>query len=339
MRLNTANRSFVALLVLAAVPYVLLGLAGCALVGAVVYALYAGGWSAITAGSQDLRPALAFFALLGLGTVFGVVSIITQLRASRRLTARVRAVRVPTPSEVAEVAARVKVAGRVDVVDSPEAFSFAYGFLSPRIAVSTGLIKALSPAELEAVLAHERYHVRAWDPAKVVLARAFPRAAFYLPALRHLRRRYVAGRELAADRRAMRACGEQALAGALYKVIRGPAWPELAQAAAIGGPELLDARVEQLETGREPTVPPVSTTAKVATAIGLAALTALLALSFAGLDDPFAFMRQQGFGPGGMMHNDHRGGSWGMAGFAISTVIWALVGIWLWRRFRPRPTA
>ncbi|MGH2725790.1 MAG: M56 family metallopeptidase [Actinomycetota bacterium] len=336
MRLNTANRSFVALLVLAAVPYVLLGFAGCALVGAVVYELYTGGWSAITAGSQDLRPALAFFGLLGLGSALGFASIITQLRASRRLTARVRALRVATPGDVADVATRGKVAGRIDVVDSPEAFSFAYGFISPRIAVSQGLIEALSTAELEAVLEHERYHVRTWDPAKVVLARAFPRATFYLPALRHLRRRYVAGRELAADRRAMRACGEPALAGALYKVIRGPAWPELAQAAAIGGPELLDARVEQLETGDEPAVPPVSTAAKLATAIGLAALAALLALSFAGLDDPFAFMRDRGFGRGGMMRNDHRRGPWGFVGFAISTIIWALAGVWLWRRFRRR---
>ena len=52
--------------------------------------------------------------------------------------------------------------------------------------------------------------------------------------------------------------------------------------------------MEQLETGREPAVPPVSTAAKLTTAIGLTALTALLALSFAGLDDPFAFMREQG---------------------------------------------
>lgn len=335
MRLNTANRSFVALLVLAAAPYALLGFAGCALVGAVVYELYTGGWSAITAGSQDLRPALIFFGLLALGTVLGLASIIAQVRASMRLTARVHALRAPTNPQVAEVAARAKVARRIDVVDSPEVFSFAYGFFSPRIAVSRGLIAALSPAELEAVLAHERYHVRSWDPAKVVLARAFPRAAFYLPALRHLRRRYVAGRELAADRRAMRACGEPALAGALYKVIRGPAWPELAQAAAIGGPETLDARVEQLETGSEPAVPPVSAAAKLATAIGLASLAALLALSFAGLDDPFAFMRDRGFGPRGMM-SDGRRGPWGFAGFAISATVWTLLGIWLWRRFRSR---
>ncbi len=336
MKLNTANRSFAALLLLAAVPYVLVGFAGCALVGAVIYELYSDGWSAITAGSQDLRPALAFFGLLGVGTLFGAASIVAQLRASIRLSARVRALRLPTPPEVREAAAGAKVVGRVDIVHSPEPFSFAYGFLSPRIAVSKGLLEALSPKELEAVMAHERYHVRTRDPAKVVLARAFPRAAFYLPALRHLRRRYVTGRELAADRRAIRAYGEATLAGALYKVVRGPEWPELAQAAAIGGPETLDARVEQLETGREPVVPRVSSTAKLITVLALAALAALLALSFAGLDDPFAFMRDRGFPRGEMMHDNHRRGPWGIAGFVISTTVWGLAGVLLWRRFRGR---
>lgn len=338
MRLNTANRSFVALLIVAAIPYALLGFAGCALVGAVSYELYTRGWEAVNAGQQDLRPALVFFGLLALGSSLGVASIVTQVRASMRLAGRVRALRVPTPHGVDEIARRRKVSGRVDVVDSPEAFSFAYGFLFPRIALSTGLIATLSLVELEAVLAHERYHLKAWDPAKVVLARAFPRAAFYLPALRGLRRRYVAGRELAADRRAIRACGEPALAGALYKVIRGPAWPELAQAAAIGGPELLDARVEQLETGREPSMPGISGAAKLVTVLALAALAALLAVSFAGLDDPFAFMRDRGFGHRGMMRDDHRSSPWGFAGFAISAAFWALLGTWLWRRFRPRST-
>ena len=338
MKLNTANRSFVALLVLAAIPYVLLGFAGCALVGAVVYALYTGGWSAITTGSQDLRPALAFFGILTVGTVLGVASLVSQVRASQRLGARVRALRMQTPPEVADAATRADVAGRIDVVDSAEPFSFAYGFLSPRIAVSRALVASLTPREHEAVLAHERYHVRTRDPAKVVIARAFARAAFYLPALRHLRRRYVAGRELAADRRAARACGEPALAGALYKVVQGPAWPELSQAAAIGGPELLDARVEQLETGREPAVPSVSPAAKIATGFALVAFAALLAFSFASLDDPFAFMRARGFG-GAMMRGDHRDGSWGLAGFALSIAIWSFVGIWLCRRFRPRRPA
>jgi len=41
----------------------------------------------------------------------------------------------------------------------------------------------VSPAELDAVLEHEHYHVRNRDPLKLVLARALPAAFFYLPVL------------------------------------------------------------------------------------------------------------------------------------------------------------
>lgn len=85
--------------------------------------------------------------------------------------------------------------------------SFAYGVLTPRVAVSRGLLKGVSDDELRAVLEHERYHVCNLDPLKVVLVQALSAAFFFLPALDSLRARYLAGRELAADRRAVRACG------------------------------------------------------------------------------------------------------------------------------------
>lgn len=54
--------------------------------------------------------------------------------------------------------------------------SFAYGAFTPRVAVSRGLYEAASQQELDAVLAHERYHIRNLDPLKVLLARALPAA-------------------------------------------------------------------------------------------------------------------------------------------------------------------
>src|SRR5205807_10105183 len=121
---------------------------------------------------------------------------------------------------------------------------------------------------------HERYHVRNLDPLKVLLVRALPATFFFVPALAALRSRYVAGRELAADRRAVQECGRGPLVGALLKVVRGPAWSELEVAAAIGGPELLEVRVAQLESGREPRV--------AALTPRMIALSALGAVVFAG---------------------------------------------------------
>jgi hypothetical protein len=195
---------------------------------------------------------------------------------------------------LADAARRAKLGGRIKLLDSEDRFSFAYGALTPRVAVSRGLLEAASPDELDAVLEHERYHVRNLDPLKVLFARALPATFFYLPALTALQMRYVAGRELAADRRALRSCGRKPLAGALVKVISAPSWPELSSAAAIGGPELLDARVAQLENGNEPTVAGVSSTALALSFAGGLLLTALFVGSIIGFGGPSAVARATG---------------------------------------------
>lgn len=64
-------------------------------------------------------------------------------------------------------------------------FALTYGVLRPRVLASTGLAATLSDAELAAVLAHEREHLRGRDPLKKVLARAIPARHFYLPAPLH----------------------------------------------------------------------------------------------------------------------------------------------------------
>lgn len=102
-------------------------------------------------------------------------------------------------------------------------------------------------------------------------------ALFFLPALGSLRARYVAGRELAADRRAVALCGPRPLAGALLKVVRGPDWSEQAGVAAITSPELLDVRLIQLETGSEPK-PEALDAESVVLSLGGAALFAVVFL-------------------------------------------------------------
>jgi hypothetical protein len=103
---------------------------------------------------------------------------------------------------------------------------------------------------------------------KILLVQALSAAFFFLPAFDSLRARYVAGRELAADRRAVRACGRRPLVGALLKVVRGPDWIELDGVAAIGGRELLDVRVAQLESGIQPKLPTLSFTRITVSLVG-----------------------------------------------------------------------
>jgi len=275
VRLDTANRNLLALAAAALVStiWLLCGAAGCVLLALIAYDVTRDGPGALI-GDEALLPAAAFLALVGVGAALGLRSLARQAASSRRLARRLGDLELPVPEALGAAAARAGLTGRMTFVDSPEAFSFAYSALTPRVAVSRGLYECASPGELDAVLEHERYHVRNLDPLKVLLARGLPATFFYLPVLHELHLRYLAGRELAADRRAVDACGTPSLAGALVKVVRGPTWPELSTAAAIGGPELLGLRIAQLERGTEPELGAVAAHRIALTVLGIVALTA-----------------------------------------------------------------
>jgi Zn-dependent protease with chaperone function len=330
VRLDTANRAFLTLVALALAPYLLLGVFGCGLLSYLAYRIAADGPGVLTADA-DLRPAAAFFAVVSAGTVLALRSLWQQHRATRRLAGHVRANQLPATPEVDAASQRAGLAGAVDLVDSPEAWSFTYGLRGPRVAMSSQLAASASANELDAVLAHERYHVRNRDPLKVVVARALPSAFFFLPALGHLRKRYLTGRELAADRRAVDATGRRPLAAALYRVVAGPGWPELATAAAIGGDDLLDVRLTQLETGEEPAMTTIPRPVLAATAVGLVLLAAALATTVVGVG-----------GPGELMDMDSNreigvdiGGLEILGGMACGAA-WIVGGALLYRRFARR---
>jgi Zn-dependent protease with chaperone function len=194
MRLDTANRSFAGLLAagLLAGMFIFCGAVGCVLVVLVVSRIAADGFGGLSNEGGDLWPALVFIAIVGAGAVTGVLSLWRQIRASRRLETRVRALDLPPTEALTAAAERAGVGGRVRLLDCDERFSFAYGAITPRVVVSRGLYEAASPEELDAVLEHERYHVRNLDPLKVLLARAVPATFFYAPVLSRLQARYVA---------------------------------------------------------------------------------------------------------------------------------------------------
>ncbi len=321
MRVDTANRSFAALFgaSLMAGMVVLCGAVGCVLVGLVAAEVASDGIGSLAEGGR--WTAFAFVAVVGTGAVVGVRSFVLQLSASRRLARRVTELGAPRDLRVVEAARRVGMRRDVAVVDCDESFSFAHGALTPSVVVSRGLVAQATDDELAAVLEHERYHVRNLDPLKVLFARALPPTFFYLPALRLFEQRYVAGRELAADRLAVSRCGRKPLAGALFKVVRGPQWPELGVAAAIGGPELLDVRIAQLETGTEPQLAGLSRTQIATTAIAGSLLVAVFTLSVASF--------------GGIAEVAGRIGPLDVAGAFVCAVPWA-IGAWFGYRWLQR---
>jgi len=317
---NTANRSFVLVVTTAAAPYGLLFLAGCGFRAYVTDRVADYGVSAL--GHGLLLPLTAMVTLLLAGAAAGAVSLARQLSATRRLGEHVDRNRMTPPWGTP--------AG-VEVVNHDEPFAFTFGLAAPRIAVSRGLVEQLSTEELEAVVAHERHHVRARDPLKLVVARTAAWMCFFLPAVGDLVTRYLAGRELAADRRSVRDLGRPALAGALFKAVGGSGWDELGIAAAMADPELLEARVAQLERGTEPLLPrlPLAPVVLSALVLGALALTVLAAALQGGAS-------MMSSGPNGALSGSD------VVGVAVGGLVCAAGWVWLatfafGRLVRPSP--
>jgi Zn-dependent protease with chaperone function len=298
VRLDSANRSFVALMSLALLlgMYVLCGAVGSVLVPLILARISHEGFVGLLGGGGSMLPVPLFILLVAAGLAFGSRSIARQITASQRLARRVRGLELELPDELALTASEVGLGGRIVLIDASERFSFAYGVLTPRVAISRGLVVGVSDEELRAVLEHERYHVCNLDPLKIVFVQALSAAFFFLPALDSLRVRYLAGRELAADRRAVTACGRRPLVGALLKVVRGPDWSELDGVAALGGPELLDVRVAQLETGIQPRLATLSITRATASLVGVALFVAIFLAAVFSFGGPTALYRATGTG-------------------------------------------
>jgi Zn-dependent protease with chaperone function len=278
VRLNTANRAFVAIVAVAATVFGIFAGTACWVFSMVAYKLATDGISALN--DTGTVAAIVLIALLVTASLLAIRSFRTQAANTGRLQRWVRAHSLPLPPSLQSAAEEARLDGKVRLVDAPEAFSFAYGMAQPKVAVSNGLLQSMSQGELAAVLHHERYHVTNYDPLKVVLARSLPDSLFFVPALGELRSRYVAGRELAADRTAVERSDKRCLAGALFKVVAGPRDIDLGAAAAIGGDEALEARVSQLESGTEPAQPPVSRSRLVTSAAGVGVLGWAAVVSF-----------------------------------------------------------
>jgi Zn-dependent protease with chaperone function len=279
MRLDQANRSF---LVFAGIALWFAATVLCGALGGVLMPLSLarisnGGLTGLWSDRGSLLAPLVLFVLIAVGLGLGARALVQQALASRVLSRRVRGLARTAPEALAQAARQTGLAGRVVLVDAADSFSFVYGVMTPRVVVSRGLLERATGEELRAVLEHERYHVRNIDPLKAATVRVLSEALFFLPALDSLRARYLAGRELAADRRAVALYGRRSLAGVLLKVVRGPDWSEQVGAAAVSSPELLDVRLLQLETGSEPK-PEALDTESIVLSLGGVALFAVVFL-------------------------------------------------------------
>jgi Zn-dependent protease with chaperone function len=133
---------------------------------------------------------VAWLALVLAGLAGAVLAAGRSLGAARRMRA------LSAPDERGFRALR-----------SGEAHAFVLGFLRPRVYVSHGLLGRADPRSLEAVLAHERAHVRRREPLRRLAASVA--LALHLPGVSGaVARALRAAEEASADAEAARALGD-----------------------------------------------------------------------------------------------------------------------------------
>lgn len=184
----------------------------------------------------------------------GVLGGIRQFVRTRQAVGELLALpRAPLPPRIMRLAGDLSVGSQLDVVDCPTPEAFCYGMLQPRVCLTTGLLNLLSLAEMEAVLRHERHHLRQRDPLRTLLWTALDHACWWI---RHGGEEAQLQRELAADRAVIAAGGRLSLASALLKLIGQPRDSQFAATnLAVSGLSVTDARIDQLLHPEQAVVP------------------------------------------------------------------------------------
>ncbi|MGH3186785.1 MAG: M56 family metallopeptidase [Streptosporangiaceae bacterium] len=212
-----------------------LGLGAVSRIGAVLPAVFgADSVSATVVAGARLACLAAGLALFALLCWVLVAASATAFAARRRQRALLRLLAHGDP----------KVPGAL-VVDYPAAAAYCLPGLRSQIVVSVGTLELLGPAELAAVLAHERAHLRERHDLVLLpfsaLRRAFPRSATCGQAQRSVALLV----EMLADDRALRARPARELVSALVRFGTAGARPAPAGTLAVGEGEVA-ARVARL---------------------------------------------------------------------------------------------
>lgn len=285
MEAKGARRPFRVLLALAAFTALLMAMSALAplVVGGLFHHENMGGGMAADMSAHDALivcalvpsitdwhiPALVALpiCLLAYVTFSGAWDILAQWQRTQCMTAQLRQYRSTTSGRSWEQLLRkVELAGNVDLIEVDRPLAFCYGWLSPRVCISTGTLAIMDDIELEAILLHERFHLLRRDPLRNAVSQALARVFFFLPLIGALQRDFVVRKEIEADRYVLEAQKrELGLLGALSKMIMCRTVRTAATGASIGavaGPvvagstECVDHRIDYLLKGTWPAVAP-----------------------------------------------------------------------------------
>lgn len=169
---------------------------------------------------------LASLILLSLFFIIFLAFIFKKIVDHSRATKLFVAVKTKNKKEgvslkLKQAAEEIGLGGRVMETAESGASVFCFGFVKPRICLSSELVENLNQDELRAVLLHEKEHLFNYEPLKLFLVKSISSILFFIPSLRLMTDKYFILSELTADERATAGFNNKTpLAGAITKVIK-----------------------------------------------------------------------------------------------------------------------
>jgi Zn-dependent protease with chaperone function len=118
------------------------------------------------------------------------------------------------------------------------------GLLKPRIVISSGLLSLMEEDEIEAVIEHEKYHLRHKDPLQMFLLSMLSVSMWYIPIFKWLSEKYNLIIELMADKHAISKVGKSDVLGsALLKILKQGPLPVLTHSHASFAETSINVRI------------------------------------------------------------------------------------------------
>jgi len=148
------------------------------------------------------RTGLLFIVagLLGTGAAYAVLGFLADSLKSSLMERRAQRM-------------SVRISKMIFLTSDTSPAAWTAGIIGPRIYLSKDVLQKLGKRESEALLAHERAHVRNHDLLKRVFLHALRRAYFFIPSLSEMIAQIRFGQEVHADRCAMQATSRKAICG------------------------------------------------------------------------------------------------------------------------------
>lgn len=141
---------------------------------------------------------------------------------------------------------KLNLADKTYLIESEKQFAFCLGVRHPKIYVSTGLLDGLTLQETEAVLYHERYHLRSRDTLIMLIASIGQSLLPFFPLISDFLRNYRIEREIKADAEAIqRQASKKPLISVLKKLLATPS-AAMVTHAAIADHDTLEPRIRVL---------------------------------------------------------------------------------------------